>query len=298
MYHLSVLLKECVDGLAIKPDGIYVDVTFGGGGHSHAILEQLGSEGRLIAFDQDEDAFRNTIKDSRLAMVHANFADLKKFLRLEGITKVDGIMADLGVSSYQFDTAERGFSYRSEGPLDMRMNRKSELTAADVLNTYDEESLVKMFSEFGEVPNSKRLSKAVAEARKTKQFATTDGFVNFLESGLIMGERWKYLSQVFQAIRMEVNNELGVLKAFLEQSAEVLNEGGRICVITFHSIEDRLVKQFFKNGVFSEEPVKDEFGRFEVPFKLFNKKPIEASELEQKVNSRSRSAKLRIGIKK
>jgi 16S rRNA (cytosine1402-N4)-methyltransferase len=298
MYHLSVLLKECVDGLAIKPDGIYVDVTFGGGGHSHAILEKLGPAGQLIAFDQDEDAFRNAIEDRRLKLIHANFSDLKKFLRLEGISKVDGIMADLGVSSYQFDTAERGFSYRFEGPLDMRMNRKSELTAADVLNNYDEEGLVKMFSEFGEVPNSKRLAKAVVEIRKAKPFSTTDGFVSFLESGLVMGERWKYLSQVFQAIRMEVNNELGVLKSFLEQSAELLNEEGRICVITFHSIEDRLVKQFFKNGVFSEEPVKDEFGRFEVPFKLFNKKPIEASDLEQKVNSRSRSAKLRIGIKK
>ena len=291
-------MKECVDGLAIKPDGIYVDVTFGGGGHSHAILEKLGPAGQLIAFDQDEDAFRNAIEDRRLKLIHANFSDLKKFLRLEGISKVDGIMADLGVSSYQFDTAERGFSYRFEGPLDMRMNRKSELTAADVLNNYDEEGLVKMFSEFGEVPNSKRLAKAVVEIRKAKPFSTTDGFVSFLESGLVMGERWKYLSQVFQAIRMEVNNELGVLKSFLEQSAELLNEEGRICVITFHSIEDRLVKQFFKNGVFSEEPVKDEFGRFEVPFKLFNKKPIEASDLEQKVNSRSRSAKLRIGIKK
>jgi 16S rRNA (cytosine1402-N4)-methyltransferase len=298
MYHLSVLLKECVDGLAIEPDGIYVDVTFGGGGHSHAILEKLGPAGQLFAFDQDEDAFQNAIEDRRLKLIHANFADLKKFLRLEGISKVDGIMADLGVSSYQFDTAERGFSYRFEGPLDMRMNRKSELTAADILNNYDEESLVKMFSEFGEVPNSKRLAKAIVETRKSKQFATTDGFVSFLESGLMMGERWKYLSQAFQAIRMEVNNELGVLKSFLEQSAELLNEGGRICVITFHSIEDRLVKQFFKNGVFSEEPLKDEFGRFEVLFKLFNKKPIEAGELEQKVNSRSRSAKLRIGIKK
>jgi len=298
MYHLSVLLKECVDGLAIKPDGIYVDVTFGGGGHSHAILEKLGPAGQLIAFDQDEDAFRNAIEDRRLKLIHANFSDLKKFLRLECISRVDGIMADLGVSSYQFDTAERGFSYRFEGPLDMRMNIKSELTAADVLNNYNEEGLVKMFSEFGEVPNSKRLAKAVVDIRKSKPFSTTDGFVSFLESGLVMGERWKYLSQVFQAIRMEVNNELEVLKSFLEQSAELLNEEGRICVITFHSIEDRLVKQFFKNGVFSEEPVKDEFGRFEVPFKLFNKKPIEASDLEQKVNSRSRSAKLRIGIKK
>lgn len=297
MYHLSVLLKECVDGLDIRPNGIYVDVTFGGGGHSRAILEQLGEGGKLYAFDQDLDAFANKPDDKRLTLIHANFADIKKMLRLHGVKKVDGILADLGVSSYQFDTAERGFSYRFEGALDMRMNQQSGQTAADVLNTYAEQDLVKMFSEYGEVPNSKRLAKAIAEARITKPFSSIASLVDLLDT-MTMGERWKYLSQVFQAIRMEVNKEVEVLQQFLQQSAELLNENGRLVVITFHSIEDRFVKQFMKNGVFADEPEKDEYGRFYAPFKLVNKKPITATQEELKVNTRSRSAKLRIGQKK
>lgn len=296
MYHLSVLLKECTDGLDIQPNGIYVDATFGGGGHSRAILEQLGEGGKLYAFDQDQDAFANKPNDNRLTLIHANFADIKKMLRLQGVKKVDGILADLGVSSHQFDTAERGFSYRFEGALDMRMNQQSGQTAADVLNAYTEERLVKMFSEYGEVPNSKRLAKAIVEMRTKKPFYSIASLLEVLD-GMTMGERWKYLSQVFQAIRMEVNNEVETLQQFLQQCAELLNENGRLAVITFHSIEDRFVKQFMKHGVFSDEPEKDEYGRFYAPFKLVNKKPITATKEELKVNTRSRSAKLRIGQK-
>jgi 16S rRNA (cytosine1402-N4)-methyltransferase len=296
-YHESVLLKECIEGLAIKPDGIYVDVTFGGGGHSKAIMECLGDGGRLIAFDQDTDALANAFDDKRLTLVHANFADLKKFLRLHGITKVDGILADLGVSSYQFDTAGRGFSYRFDGPLDMRMNQQAGQSASDVLNTYGEDALVNMFSEYGEVPNSKRLAKAVIEKRIIAHFDTIQSLMDLLQTTII-GDRWKYLSQVFQAIRMEVNQETNVLKSFLEQCGEVLKEDGRLAVITFHSIEDRLVKQYMKNGVFEDEPKKDMYGRFYAPFKVITKKPIVATAEEQKGNTRSRSAKLRIGAKK
>lgn len=296
-YHESVLLKECIEGLAIKPDGIYVDVTFGGGGHSKAIMECLGDGGRLIAFDQDTDALANAFDDKRLTLVHANFADLKKFLRLHGITKVDGILADLGVSSYQFDTAGRGFSYRFDGPLDMRMNQQAGQSASDVLNTYGEEALVNVFSEYGEVPNSKRLAKAVIEKRMIAPFDTIQSLMDLLQTTII-GDRWKYLSQVFQAIRMEVNQETNVLKSFLEQCGEVLKADGRLAVITFHSIEDRLVKQYMKNGVFEDEPQKDMYGRFYAPFKVITKKPIVATAEEQKGNTRSRSAKLRIGAKK
>jgi 16S rRNA (cytosine1402-N4)-methyltransferase len=239
----------------------------------------------------------NAFDDRRLTLVHANFADLKKFLRLHGVTKVDGILADLGVSSYQFDTAGRGFSYRFDGPLDMRMNQQAGQSASDVLNTYNEEALVNMFSEFGEVPNSKRLAKAVIEKRMIAHFDTIQSLMDLLQTTII-GDRWKYLSQVFQAIRMEVNQETNVLKSFLEQCGEVLKEDGRLAVITFHSIEDRLVKQYMKNGVFEDEPKKDMYGRFYAPFKVITKKPIVATAEEQKGNTRSRSAKLRIGAKK
>lgn len=296
MYHLSVLLKECLDGLAIKPDGIYVDVTYGGGGHSKAILEQLGEGGKLYAFDQDQDALQNAVGDNRLHLIHANFASMRQHLRLNGITQVDGILADLGVSSYQFDTAERGFSFRFDGPLDMRMNQAATRTAADVLNQMGEEELVAMFSLYGEVPNSKRLAKAIVEKRATTAFNTIQSLLQITE-GMAMGEKHKYHAQVFQAIRIEVNQELEVLKQLLVESAALLKPAGRLVVLTFHSLEDRLVKQFVKNGVFAEEPIKDEFGRFEVSLKAVNKKPIIASKEEQKINSRSRSAKLRIAEK-
>ncbi len=295
-YHTSVLLHESIDGLRIKPDGIYVDATFGGGGHSREILKQLNESGRLIGFDQDEDAKRNAPDDERFTLVQANFSELKRFLRLHDANLVDGILADLGVSSWQFDTAERGFSFRFEGPLDMRMNRGAEKTAADVLNEYSAEELQKMLSEYGEVRNSKTLAVAIVDGRAQKEYETIADFLSVCEANRI-GERHKYLAQVFQAVRMEVNEELGVLREFLLQSGKVLKSGGRLAVITFHSLEDRLVKNFMKNGGFEDEPEKDFFGNFEKRFKLITKKPMEASDKEQKENSRSRSAKLRVAEK-
>ena len=295
-YHTSVLLHESIQGLNIKPNGIYVDATFGGGGHAKEILKHLNQEGRLIGFDQDEDAQKNALTDERFTLVKANFSELKRFLRLHEATQVDGILADLGVSSWQFDTAERGFSFRFEGPLDMRMNKQGDQTAADVLNEASADDLQKMFSEYGEVRNSKTLAHALVEARAQKEFETIADFLTVCEANRI-GERHKYLAQVFQAVRMEVNNELGVLKEFLLQSAEVLKPEGRLAVITFHSLEDRLVKNFMKHGNFEDEPLKDFYGNFEKKFKLITKKPTEATEKEQKENSRSRSAKLRVAEK-
>lgn len=295
-YHTPVLLHECIDGLAIKTNGRYVDVTFGGGGHSSEILKSLGKNGQLFAFDQDEDALKNALSDERLTLIHSNFREMKRFLRLHNGIPVNGILADLGVSSWQFDTAERGFSYRFEGPLDMRMNPTGGKTAADVLNEYDAESLQQMFSTYGEVRNSKTLANAIVETRRQKRFETIADLKALAQLNR-MGEEHKYLAQVFQAIRIEVNDELGALKDFLTQSAEVLDKGGRLVVITFHSLEDRLVKNFMKHGTFDDEPVKDFFGKYELKFKLINKKPITAGEAELKQNTRSRSAKLRIAEK-
>lgn len=295
-YHTSVLLHESINGLAIKPNGIYVDATFGGGGHSEEILKQLGEGGKLFGFDQDEDAVKNALDDNRFTLVQANFRELKRFLRLHDALPVDGILADLGVSSWQFDTAERGFSYRFDGPLDMRMNRLAEKTAADVLNGHSAEQLQNMFSEYGEVRNSKTLANAIVEVRAQKKFETIADLRSICEANQA-GEKHKYLAQVFQAIRIEVNDELGALKSLLEQSAEVLASGGRLAVITFHSLEDRLVKNYMKHGSFGDEPVKDFFGNIERKFKVITKKPVEASEKEQKENSRSRSAKLRVAEK-
>lgn len=295
-YHTPVLLHECIAGLNIRPDGTYVDVTFGGGGHSREILKNLGEQGRLIAFDQDTDALQNAPEDPRLTLVQANFCHLKRFLRMHQALPVDGILADLGVSSWQFDAAHRGFSYRFDGPLDMRMNKQEGNTAADVLNTYDAAALQKMLSEYGEVRNSKTLANAIVQVRSTKPFQQTSDLLEVCEANR-MGEKHKYLAQVFQAIRIEVNNELGVLKEFLMQTADVLAPGGRLAVITFHSLEDRLVKNYMKNGVFDDEPEKDMYGRFERKFKLITKKPIEAGATEQKQNSRSRSARLRVAEK-
>lgn len=292
-YHTSVLLHESIAGLHIKPDGIYVDATFGGGGHSKEILKQLNAEGKLFVFDQDEDAKQNAPKDERFTLVQANFSELKRFLRLYNAIPVDGILADLGVSSWQFDTAERGFSFRFDGPLDMRMNKQGDKTAAEVLNEMSADDLQKMFSTNGELRNAKTLANAIVEVRNGKAFETIADLLTVCEANRI-GERHKYLAQVFQAIRIEVNDELGVLKKLLEQSADVLKPGGRLAVITFHSLEDRLVKNFMKHGNFDEEPVKDFYGNIEKKFKLITKKPIEASDKEQKENSRSRSAKLRV----
>ncbi len=295
-YHTSVLLHECIEGLAIKPDGVYVDVTFGGGGHSAAILQKLGKKGKLFAFDQDADALNNAPADERFTLIHANFRNLKRFLRVHNVPGVDGILADLGVSSWQFDTAERGFSYRFDGPLDMRMNRLTEKTAATVLNTYSADDLQKMFGEYGEVRNAKTLANAIVDLRSSQPIETIADLKSIAEQNR-MGEAHKYLAQVFQAIRIEVNDELGALKDFLQQSVEVLNPSGRLVVLTFHSLEDRLVKNLIKNGNFEDEPAKDFFGHFKLNLKAVNKKPITATNEELKQNSRSRSAKLRVAEK-
>lgn len=295
-YHTSVLLHESIEGLAIKPNGTYIDATFGGGGHARAIMAQLGEGGKLFGFDQDEDAHRNAIDDERFTLVQANFRDIKKFLRLYDVKKVDGILADLGVSSYQFDTAERGFSYRFDGPLDMRMSMFADKTAADIVNTYTAEKLHKLFGELGEVRNAKTLANAIVAARETTQFETIADLKTLAEMNS-MGERVKYLSQVFQALRIEVNDELGALKDLLKGSVEILKPGGRLAIITFHSLEDRLVKNYMKNGNFEDEPEKDFFGNVKRDMKMVNKKPIEASAEELKHNNRSRSAKLRVAEK-
>lgn len=296
-YHTTVLLHETVDGLAIKEDGIYVDCTFGGGGHSKLILEQLGEQGKLIAFDQDADAWRNKPEDQRLIPVTENFRYLKRFLRLHGAPLVDGILADLGVSSYQFDTGERGFSTRFDGPLDMRMDNRSELTAAIVLQTYSEAKLHLMFEQYGEVRNAKQLAKHIAMQRPKAAITSTQDLKAFINP-VIKGNPQRYLAQMFQALRIEVNDELGALKDLLEQAALCLKPGGRLSIISFHSLEDRLVKQFIKNGAWQiEEDILGLAPKKQSPLKELTKKPIEPTEEEQKKNPRSRSARLRIAEK-
>jgi 16S rRNA (cytosine1402-N4)-methyltransferase len=296
-YHIPVLLNEVMEGLRIDPDGIYVDCTFGGGGHSRAILQQLSSKGKLIAFDQDEDAKKNMPDDERLVFVSHNFRHLQRFLRLEGIRAVDGIMADLGVSSHQFDEAERGFSIRFNALLDMRMDKRQPLTAADVLNTYTEQQLHKLFEQYGEVTNSKTLAKTIVQLRSASAFKTIDGFKNAIRE-IVKGNPNKYFAQVFQALRIEVNNELGALKEMLQQIPSLLKPGGRVAIITFHSLEDRLVKNFFRRGSF-EEREENPFINTETvsELKVITKKPVVATEKEVKTNPRSRSAKLRVAEK-
>ncbi len=296
MYHVPVMLNECLEGLNIKPDGVYVDVTFGGGGHSRAILEKLSPEGRLIGFDQDEDALKNVPNDERFIFVQANFAEIKRFLRLHGYKQVDGILADLGVSSYQFDTAERGFSFRFDAALDMRMNRNDTTTAATILNTASAADLQAIFSEYGEVRNSKTLAEAILENREIRPFQTINDLLMMLKP-LVRGEEHKYLAQVFQALRIEVNQEMKVLQDFLHATEEVLKPGGRLVVLSYHSLEDRPVKNLLKTGNCAGELIQDFYGNIERPFKIITKKAVEATREEQKVNTRSRSAKLRIGAK-
>jgi 16S rRNA (cytosine1402-N4)-methyltransferase len=296
-YHIPVLLNEVIEHLNIQPDGIYVDCTFGGGGHSRAILQRLNESGRLIAFDQDEDAKRNIPSDVRVLFIPNNFRYLQRFLRLNGIDEVNGILADLGVSSHQFDEAERGFSIRFDASLDMRMDQRQTKTAANILNEYSESQLHKLFEQYGEVTNSKTLAKTIVEARRTSQIKTIESLKQVL-SPIVKGNPNKYLAQVFQALRIEVNDEMGALKEMLEQSPSVLKEGGRIAVITFHSIEDRIVKTFFKDNTF-EAPDENPFATTEriKVLKMVNKKPIVATNEEIKKNSRSRSAKLRVAEK-
>jgi len=297
VYHVPVLLNEVIDGLRINPDGIYVDCTFGGGGHSKAILQKLSVKGKLVAFDQDADAKKNLPADERLVFVSHNFRHLQRFLRLEGITAVDGIMADLGVSSHQFDEAERGFSTRHNAELDMRMDQRQTLTAFDVVNTYTEQRLHKLFEQYGEVTNAKTLAKTIVQVRSTTSLKTIDAFKNALRE-IVKGNPNKYFAQVFQALRIEVNDELGALKDMLQQIPSLLKPGGRVAIITFHSLEDRLVKNFFRRGSF-DEPEENPFINTEVVNELnvVNKKPILPSEKELKQNPRSRSAKLRVAEK-
>lgn len=296
-YHNPVLLKETVDGLNIKPDGVYVDVTFGGGGHSKEILSRLGPEGKLFGFDQDEDAWENALPDERFTLIQENFRYIKRFLRFNGIKKVDGILADLGVSSHQFDVPERGFSTRFDAELDMRMSKKNDLTAFKIVNEYDETNLRRIFSDYGELGNALAIAKVIIEARENEEIRNTEQLKNVLARFLPNNKAHKILAQIYQSIRIEVNQEMDVLKEFLEQSLEILGEGGRLSVISYHSLEDRLVKRFMKNGLFEGEPEKDFFGRFEVPFKLIGKLIIPSNE-EIKINNRARSAKLRIAEKK
>jgi 16S rRNA (cytosine1402-N4)-methyltransferase len=296
-YHVPVLLNEVIEHLQIRPSGVYVDCTFGGGGHSRAILEKLNGKGKLVAFDQDADAKQNLPADERVLFVPHNFRYLQRFLRLNGINEVDGLLADLGVSSHHFNEGSRGFSTRYDAALDMRMDQRSEKTAADVLNNYKEADLHKLFEQYGEVTNSKTLARLIVEKRRTAPLQTIDAFKAAVGE-IVKGNPNKYFAQVFQALRMEVNDETAALKELLEQLPVVLKKGGRAAIITFHSVEDRLVKVFFKNNTFKEEE--------ENPFvttvassslKLVNKKPIVATPEEKKRNPRSRSAKLRVAEK-
>lgn len=295
-YHNPVLLQASVDGLNIKPDGIYVDVTFGGGGHSKEILKRLGPNGKLFAFDQDEDALANALPDERFVLINENFRHIKRFLRFYGVKSVDGILADLGVSSHQFDVAERGFSTRFDAGLDMRMSQKNDLNAYRVVNEYDEANLRRVFLDYGELKNAPALARTIIEAREEQPIKTTDELKEVLARYLPERVRNKILAQIYQAIRIEVNQEMDVLKEFLEQSLELLNPNGRLSVISYHSLEDRLVKRFMKNGMFEGEPERDFFGNFSVPFKTVGKLIVPDKE-EIKLNNRARSAKLRIAEK-
>ena len=296
-YHIPVLLQETIAGLAIQPEGIYVDCTFGGGGHSKAILAQLGPKGKLVAFDQDEDAKRNLPDDERVIFVPHNFRHLQRFLRLHQIAAVDGIMADLGVSSHQFDEAGRGFSTRFDAALDMRMDQRQSLTAFDVVNTYGEQQLHKLFEQYGEVTNAKTLAKTIVNVRNHVSLKTIDAFKNALRE-VVKGNPNKYFAQVFQALRIEVNDELGALKEMLQQIPKLLKPGGRVAIITFHSLEDRLVKNFFRRGSF-DEPETNPFINDERinELKVITKKPVQPSEKEMKENPRSRSSRLRVAEK-
>ncbi|MGV1010917.1 MAG: 16S rRNA (cytosine(1402)-N(4))-methyltransferase RsmH [Flavobacterium sp.] len=296
-YHNPVLLQETVNGLNIDPNGVYVDVTFGGGGHSKEILSRLGPNGKLFGFDQDEDAWANALPDERFTLIQENFRYIKRFLRFHGVKQVDGILADLGVSSHQFDVPERGFSTRFDADLDMRMSKRNELDASKVINEYDEANLKRVFLDYGELKSAPALAKTIIEAREIKPIHTTDELKLVLGRFLPDQFKNKVLAQIYQAVRIEVNQEMEVLKEFLEQSLEVLKPGGRLSVISYHSLEDRLVKRFMKNGLFEGEPVHDFFGNFSVPFKSIGKL-IVPNEAEIKLNNRARSAKLRIAEKK
>ena len=293
-YHIPVLLKESIDGMSIKPDGVYVDVTFGGGGHSREILSRLGDKGKLYAFDQDQDAQENLIEDPRFTLIQANFRFIKRFLKLEGVKEVDGILGDFGVSSHQFDEGERGFSIRFDAELDMRMDQQTGLSASELLNTYSEEQLSQLLWQYGEIKMSRKLARAIVQERTVKPIQSTSQLNALLTPFFPQTKVNKFLAQVYQAIRIEVNQEMEALKEFLLQTPDLIKKGGRISLISYHSLEDRLVKRFIRDGKFSGAPEKDFYGNMLVPFRKVGKL-ITPTQTEMRENSRSRSAKLRIG---
>ena len=296
-YHEPVMLNEAMEALDIKAGGTYVDVTFGGGGHSRAIVERLGSEGRLLAFDQDADALQNSIDDPRFTLIHENFRHMKNFLRLNGVRQADGILADLGVSSHQFDEGTRGFTFRTDGPLDLRMDQRQDYTAADLVNTASEEELQRILTLYGELPNARQMARAIVAARSTEPISTTLGLREAVSRHLPRNYENKYLAMLFQALRIEVNGELEALRMMLEQAVEVLKPEGRLVVIAYHSLEDRLVKNFMRSGNFEGKVEKDFFGNPQVPMVCVTRKAVTPSEEELERNNRSRSAKLRAAKK-
>lgn len=296
MYHIPVLLNECIEGLNIHPDGVYVDATFGSGGHSRKITEKL-STGKLIAFDQDSDARRNLLQDNTFVFINENFRYLRNFLRFQGILHIDGLLADLGISSWQIDQAARGFSTRLTGPLDMRMNREQGITAGDIINKYSTEQLIHIFRYYGELENARKVTENILAARAEQPVQTTEEFKNILLRNAPRGKENQFLAKVFQAIRIEVNEELEALKELITGTAEILNPGGRMVIISYHSLEDRLVKNFFRTGNFEGIPKKDFYGNLISPLTPVNRKAIAPSDEEIAVNPRSRSAKLRIAEK-
>lgn len=298
IYHTPVLLEESVSALALHNGGIYADVTFGGGGHSRAILDRMGEKSKLISMDRDTDALDNAPQDKRLILVHNNFRFLKNYVEYHGYSKIDGILADLGVSSHQFDTEQRGFSFRFDAPLDMRMNQLAKQTAAQIVNSYDQESLAQILYKYGEVDNGRRVAKLICANRESEQIKTTFDLNRVLEPLLPKYANHKYLAKVYQALRIEVNGEMRALELFLETTATLLNKSGHLVVITYHSLEDRIVKNFMKSGNSAGTIEKDIYGHFETPFNVITRKPIVPKEEELATNSRARSAKLRVAQKK
>ena len=298
VYHIPVLLETCIEQLAIRPDGVYVDLTFGGGGHSRRILQELGDEGRLYSFDQDRDTLANCPDDARFHYVASNFRFLRGALRWRGVQEVDGILADLGVSSHHFDATERGFSFRGEAPLDMRMNQRGRLTAADLVNDYSTEELTRIFGDWGELETPWKIASCLDRARKLQRIETTAQLVEAVRPCTPKKDESKFLTKLFQALRIEVNGEMEALKMALEQSLKVLKPGGRLVVMSYHSLEDRLVKNFMRSGNFRGEVEKDFFGRSQAPFEVVTRKAIVPSAEELERNPRSRSAKLRVAIKR
>ena len=298
IYHIPALLNECIDGLHISPSGTYVDVTFGGGGHSNAILTQLNVSGHLYAFDQDKDAENNIIKDSRFTFIRSNFRFLKNFMRYHNVQEIDGLLADLGVSFHHFDDAQRGFSFRFDGKLDMRMNNRGGESAADVINNYNEEQLSDIFYLYGELKSSRKIASAIVKTRNNKKITETHELLEIIQPFINRKQEKKELAQLFQALRIEVNHEMDSLKRLLIQSTELLKPGGRLVVLTYHSLEDRIVKNYFKTGNFEGKIETDFYGRINTPLKQINNKVITPTEEEIEKNPRSRSAKLRVIEKK